>query len=218
MLTRERLQTVRIRILLVLAGMLLMMGFLIWQLWRIQVVRADEFAMSLDRQSIRRVRLPGIRGRIYDRHGLVLADNQPVYCLALYTAELRQRGPWSRTIDHIDALIDELSQVLALDREVERGDIQRHVQRRLPLPFIAWRGLDTAAMARWAESGRVFAGVDIYVESERVYPQGMVASHLLGYVGRADTAREAENPFHYYLPEMAGREGVERSADRRLRG
>jgi penicillin-binding protein 2 len=149
---------------------------------------------------------------------LVLADNQPVYCLALYTEELRQRGPWSRTIDHIDALIDELSQVLALDREVERVDIQRHVQRRLPLPFIAWRGLDTAAMARWAESGRVFAGVDIYVESERVYPQGMVASHLLGYVGRADTAREAENPFHYYLPEMAGREGVERSADRRLRG
>jgi cell division protein FtsI/penicillin-binding protein 2 len=62
MSTRERLQTVRIRILLVLSGMLLLMGFLIWQLWRIQVVRADEFAMSLDRQSIRRVRLPGDSG------------------------------------------------------------------------------------------------------------------------------------------------------------
>jgi penicillin-binding protein 2 len=218
MSTRERLQTVRMRILVALGAMLLAFGFLIGQLWRIQVIRTDEFAMSLDRQSIRRVRLPGIRGRIYDRHGVVLADNQPVYCVALYTEELRQRGPWTRTINHVDSVIDELSQVLALERQVTRVDIQRHIQRRLPLPFIIWRGLDASAMARWAESSRVFPGVDIYVESERVYPQGTVASHVLGYVGRANTAREAEDPFHYYLPEMAGREGVERSADRRLRG
>ena len=218
MSTRERLQTVRMRIFLVLAVMLFALVFLAGQLWRIQVIRADEFAMSLDRQSIRRVRLPGIRGRIFDRHGEMLADNQPLYCIALYTEELRQQGPWMRTIDHIDEVIDALAQVLELERQVDRSDIQRHVQRRLPLPFLAWRGLDAAAMARWAESGRVFPGVDIYVESERVYPQGEVAAHLLGYVGRADTTREDENPYHYYLPEMAGREGVERSADRRLRG
>ena len=218
MSTRERLQTVRMRILLVMAGMLFVLAFLVSQLWRIQVIRADEFATSLDQQSIRRVRLPGVRGRIYDRYGDVLADNRPLYCIALYTEELRQRGPWSRTIDHIDKVIDELSQVLGLERQVDRSDIQRHVQRRLPLPFLAWRGLDAPAMARWAESGRVFPGVDIYVESERVYPHGIVASHVLGYVGRADTVREDDNPFHYYLPEMAGREGVERSADRRLRG
>ncbi len=218
MSTRERLQTVRMRILVVMGSMAVFFSFLIVQLWQIQVVRADEFASSLDHQSIRRVRLPGVRGRIYDRNGNVLAENHPSYCIALYTEELRQRGPWARTIDHIDAVIDELSQVLALEREVDRADIQRHVQRRLPLPFLAWRGIDASAMARWAESGRVFPGVDIYVESERVYPHPTVATHLLGYVGRADTSREDENPYHYYLPEMAGRAGVERTADRRLRG
>ncbi len=218
MSTRERLQTVRMRILFVMGAIFLTCSFLVAQLWRIQVIRADEFASSLDHQSIRRVRLPGVRGRIFDRNGEVLADNQPSYCIAIYTEELRQRGPWGRTIDHVDAVIDELSQVLALERQVDRGDIQRHVQRRLPLPFLAWRGLDASAMARWAESVRTFPGVDIYVESERVYPHGTVAAHLLGYVGRADTVREEENPYHYYLPEMAGRAGVERSADSYLRG
>jgi len=218
MSTRERLQTVRIRILVLLSAMLLALALLAGQLWRIQVLRSQEFAQRLDRQSIRRVRMPGIRGRVFDRYGEILADNQPQYCIALYTEELRQKGPWSRTIDHIDGVIDELAQVLELERQVDRADIQRHVQRRLPLPFLTWRRLDAAAMARWAESGRIFAGLDIYVESERVYPQGGVASHVLGYVGRADTVREDANPYHYYLPEMAGREGVELAADARLRG
>ncbi len=218
MSTRERLQTVRTRIILVMVGILMSLVFLIGQLWRIQIIRADEFAMSLDRQSIRRVRLPGVRGRIFDRHGEILADNRPLYCIALFTEELRQSGPWSRTINHIDTVIDELSRELELERQVTRADIERHVFRRLPLPFLAWRGLDAAAMARWAESGRVFPGVDIYVESERVYPHGTVASHVLGFVGRADMVQEEDNPFHYYLPEMAGREGIERAADRRLRG
>lgn len=218
MSTRERIQLVRIRIGFVLACMLVALLALVGQLWRIQVMRADEFSMSLDRQSIRRVRLPGTRGRIFDRYGAILADNRPVYCIALYTEELRQRGAWSKTIDHVDEVIEELSLILELEREVDRSDIQKHIQRRLPLPFLAWRGLDAAAMARWAENGRTIPGVDIYVESERVYPQGTLASHVVGYVGRADIARDESNPYHYYLPEMAGREGVERTADTLLRG
>ncbi len=218
MSTRERLETIRLRIYVLVAVMVLSLGFLSLQLWRIQVLRADEFVTSLDRQSIRRVRLPGVRGRIYDRHGVILADNHPLYCIAIYTEELRQQGPWSRTIDKIDGVIDDLAQIMGRERQVTRADIQRHVQRRLPLPFLAWRGLDDEALARWAERGPVLPGVDIYIEPERVYPHGMRASHLLGYVGRADTASEMENPYHYYLPEMAGREGIERAADRKLRG
>lgn len=215
MSTRERLQTVRLRTYLLLSGMLLCLGFLGLQLWRIQVNRAAEFVTSLDRQSIRRVRLPGIRGRILDRRGVVLAHNRPLYCLAIYTEELRQQG---RTVDRIDAVIDRLSRILGQERQVTRRDIEMHVRRRLPLPFLAWRGLDDVALARWAERGASLPGVDIYIEPERVYPYAERAVHVLGYVGRADPSENVENPYHYYLPEMAGRAGVERTADATLRG
>jgi penicillin-binding protein 2 len=198
--------------------MLVAFGFLTVHLWQIQVLRASEFSSSLDRQSIRRVRLPGIRGRIYDRNGKCLADNRPHYCLAIYTEELRQRGRWSRTVDKVDEVIDELAAVLDVPRQVTRDDIQTHVQRRLPLPFLAWRDLDDRALARWAENDRVFAGVDVYVEPERVYPFGLRASHLIGYVGRADLVDTGANPYHYYLPEMEGKGGIEKTADARLRG
>lgn len=218
MSTRERMALVRFRVRLVTGAMVLALGVLGVQLWRLQVVRTSEFSSSLDHQSIRRVRLPGIRGKIYDRRGEVLADNRPQYCLAIYSEELRQRGRWSRTVDKIDQVIDELALVLGVDREVSRDDIARHVQRRLPLPFLAWRGLNEASMARWAESQQTFAGVDIYVEPERVYPQQGIATHVIGYVGRADPSAMGDNPYHYYLPEMSGREGIERSVDERLRG
>ncbi len=214
----ERTEILRFRLRLVLIGFLAAIGFLAVQLWQIQVLRASEYLTSLDRQSIRRVRLPGIRGRIFDRHGRCLGDNRPLYCLAIYTEELRQRGRWSRTIDKVDGVVGELAAVLGAERQVTREDIAQHVRRRLPLPFLAWRGLDEKGLARWAESDLAFAGVDVYVEPERVYPFGLRASHVIGYVGRSDPADTGENPYHYYLPEMEGKEGIEKTADRRLRG
>lgn len=218
MSTRENTEVLRFRMHLLLGLMLLSFAFLIVHLWNIQVLRSSEFRSSLDRQSMRRVRLPGIRGRIFDRNGKCLADNRPLYCLAIYTEELRQRGRWARTIDKVDTVVDDLAQVLGTARQVTREDIAQHVQRRLPLPFLAWRGLSEQDLARWAESERVFAGVDVYVEPERIYPFGISASHVIGYVGRLDPASTDEDPYHYYLPEMEGKFGIEKAADERLRG
>ncbi len=218
MSTRDRSEAERLRVRLVMLAMLAGLMFLGVNLWRIQVLRAPEYRSSLDRQSMRRVRLPGIRGRIFDRNGICLADNRPNYCIAIYTEELRQRGRWSRTIDKVHEVVGELAEILEQPPQVTRDDIAQHVSRRLPLPFLAWRGLDETAMARWAECDQTFPGVDIYVEPVRVYPHARQATHVIGYVGRADPAVGDEEPYHYYLPEMAGREGMERVMDSRLRG
>jgi penicillin-binding protein 2 len=215
---RERNDHQRLRVHLVMLAMLVALAFLGVNLWRIQVLRAPEYRSSLDRQSMRRVRLPGIRGRIFDRKGVCLADNRPSYCIALYTEELRQRGRWSRTIDRVEEVLTELSTILGEAREVTRDDIAQHVRRRLPLPFLAWHSLDETALARWAESDRTFPGVDIYVEPSRVYPHGTLASHVVGYVGRADPDDTGDEPYHYYLPEMAGKNGIEAVMDDQLRG
>ncbi|MBT3191608.1 MAG: penicillin-binding protein 2 [Verrucomicrobia bacterium] len=215
---RERAERARLRARLILLAMFVGLVFLGVNLWRVQVLRAPEFRSSLDRQSMRRVRLPGVRGRIFDRKGRCLADNRPSYCIAIYTEELRQRGRWSRTIDKVDSVVDELASVLGQPRQVTRDDIAKHVSRRLPLPFLAWRGIQETSLARWAECEQRFSGVDIYVEPVRVYPFAASASHVVGYVGRAEPAKDGEKPYHYYLPEMEGKNGMEKVMDERLRG
>jgi len=184
----------------------------------VQVVKATHYKNSLYKQSMRRIRLPGTRGRIYDRNGVCLADNRPSYCIAVYIEELRQPGRWTNTIDEVERVIGELGLQLELERRVTRADISRRIPYLLPLPFLAWSDLDSRTVARWAESPHPLPGVDIYVEPVRVYPHGGLAAHVLGYVGRADPERNRPNPYDYYLPEMAGKRGIEKSCDADLAG
>jgi penicillin-binding protein 2 len=95
--------------------------------------------------------------------------------------------------------------------------------RRTPLPLVAWRDLDeTAWRASWSMPAD-FPGAALTVEPVRIYPHGASACHLLGYVGRADPLTlpdltgDTPEKYHYYLPEMAGKSGVEKRLDGVLR-
>ncbi len=199
--------------LVMLAGFLTL-GFL---LHRIQVRHAPLYTGEQRRQSIRRVLLPAPRGRIFDRHGACLADNRPEYCIAVYLEELRRPGRWSNTVNAVDAEIDRMSAVLGIPRQITRADIEQHVYKRLPLPLLAWQGIDARTLARFAENASDTPGFDIHVQAQRHYPHGMLAAHLLGYVGR-DRPVMTNEVFHYDIMGMRGRAGLEQAADTRLSG
>ncbi|HBA85406.1 MAG TPA: penicillin-binding protein 2 [Verrucomicrobia bacterium] len=207
----------RLRVMLI--GMMAVFIVLAAAIWKIQVAEGKDYQRDLMKQSVRRVRIPGMRGRIFDRQGVRLADNRPSYCIAVYLEELRQPGRWPKTIAAVEKQLDELSQIIGVPRRLTREDIQMHIGKRLPLPLLAWKDLDDVAMARLAEKTLLTPGVEVSTEAVRVYPQGKAACHVLGYVGRAEIDKnEEDEPYHYYLPEMAGKSGVERRFDDLLKG
>ncbi len=218
MAVRDLFDEEHLRIRLLLGLMLASFGLLLATLWHMQVAHGSQFQRDLMRQSIRRVRLPGLRGQIFDRNGVCVADNRPSYSIAVYLEELRQPGRWSRTIARVDGLLDELSSILEIPRETTKEDIQVHIKKRLPLPLLAWHDVDEKAMARLVEHASLLPGVDIYVEPVREYPLGGTACHVLGYVGRLDAPKDDEEPYHYYVPEMQGKAGIEKHFDSYLRG
>lgn len=65
------------------------LGLLLAGLWYVQVVAAQHYQEKIRNQTFRTVRVPGVRGKILDRNGAVLAENRPSYILNLYTEELR---------------------------------------------------------------------------------------------------------------------------------
>jgi penicillin-binding protein 2 len=205
------------RIRLLLLALVLAAGVLLVKLWSVQVVNAPRYVSELDRQSMRRVYLPATRGRISDRKGRLIADNRLSFSVAIYVEELRQSGTWENTIDRVMAVIEETSRVIGLPPEVTRDYVATHVRRRTPLPLIAWRDCSREVVARWAELGAQVGGTDLYVEPVRVYPYGELLTHVLGYVGRRD-APETEERYHFYLPEMEGRDGIEQTLNERLAG
>lgn len=77
----------RLRLILVImsAGLFILLS----GLWFVQIVCASRFENNSRRQSLKRVGIPAIRGRILDHNGRVLADCQPQYNAILYLEDLQ---------------------------------------------------------------------------------------------------------------------------------
>lgn len=211
------------RLLALGATMLLGLGVLAAALWRTQVAHGADYRRDLMRQSVRRVRIPAVRGRIYDRHGELLADNRPGYALAIYLEDIRpRRGRRGETmLERVTETMEEVQARIGLPPQLTEDDIRAHVRRRLPLPLVAWRDIPEAAVARWAEHASDLPGVDLLVEPMRVYPHRELLAHTLGYIGGlrdTPTAATPDEEAHYRLPEYEGRAGLERHQEAVLRG
>jgi penicillin-binding protein 2 len=207
-----------IKIRLLTLVMISVLIVLLAMLWRIQVSRGEGYRESLARQSLRRIRIPAQRGRILDRNGVCLADNRPGYNVALYLEEIRRKGSTIQTLQYALALIDEMSDLLGRPAEISESDLRSHMRRRLPLPLILWQDLDAADIARLAEQGERFPGTELVVEPIRHYPQGSLAAHLLGQVGRAGDSGDEDREYHYTLRDTEGKRGLELTCNRWLSG
>ena len=190
---------------------------LVWRLWHVQVLDSPRYGAAQSLQSFRRVAVPGLRGRILDRNGAVLADNRPAYAVAIYCEELRQPGAWDNTILAVDSLIDQLAGHLGLPRQVTRAEVAAHVFRSLPMPLLAWEDVDFRTVAYLSEWGGLLPGVAVLPMSRRVYPNGALAAHLLGYVGSTQPEDDGRT-WHYRLPDPHGRAGLEQLYDDILSG
>ncbi len=102
---------------------------------------------------------------------------------------------------------------------LDRTDFERHYDTRLALPYPVLKNLEPIQIARFQEQSASLPGVDIEIQSTRVYPYQSSAAHLLGALSRDDRSLEGEEAFFSYrLPDYRGDLGIEFGFDRYLRG
>lgn len=205
-------------------GLSLLVARLAW----LQIVRYDKYGESGERQSLRTVRLPAARGRIFDRNGVVLVDNRPLYNLVLYPEELRTRtgkkGARKGKNETMRLLCQKLDTVGGLIRypmAVNINTISNHLNKLMPLPLTVADNLPEDAVARFSarSDNPSMRGMDLQIGTLRTYPHSPQAAHVLGYVGRTSfPPGEDLGEFYYYLPDLIGKGGVEAQFDDQLRG
>jgi penicillin-binding protein 2 len=126
--------------------MLLGMGTLVSELWSLQGPRKSGFDEVFRNQSVRRVRLPAVRGKIYDTHGKYLADSVPNYCIAIYTEELR--APRSAVANTLE-LLHEVWARIGRTPDISYEDVRHHMELTPNEPLVAWKNLDDKTISRW---------------------------------------------------------------------
>jgi len=186
---------------------------------RVQVWRSEHFGNREDAQSLRRIRLPAARGEIVDRNGVVLANNRPSYDIVIYLEQIRRDSKRQDVVRAAGATLGALSQALGQPVGLADRDVRIHYAKRRPIPLPVWRDVPTSWVAAFAERASGLPGADLIVTPVRQYPQGTLAAHLLGYVGKAEVSTDEElEHYYYYQPDSVGKQGVERTYDEFLRG
>jgi penicillin-binding protein 2 len=128
-------------------GLMVMgMGLLVSKLWELQVQHKSGFEEVFRNQSVRRVRLPAVRGKIYDRNGECLADSVPNYCIAIFTEELY--APKSMVAKTLE-LMHEIWARVGRKPDVGYIDVQRHIKFASHEPLVLYKNLSPDEIAKW---------------------------------------------------------------------
>lgn len=184
---------------------LLLVGRLVW----LQVVRYGYYTDLSQGNRVRIEPLPAPRGIIYDRQGLILAENQPAYQLELVPEQ----------VPDLDATLQGLVRIGLLDAD-DVDDAKRTVRSRRPFDSVPIRlHLSESDMAAFGVNRFDFPGVDIRTRLARSYPQGETAVHALGYVGTISAADLARIDREAYAgTSTIGKVGIEAAYENPLRG
>lgn len=165
--------------------------------------KSDEHAHALAAERRYTTVLPAARGRILDARGTVLAEDRPEHDVMGTPGALRA-----------PERLAALAQVLALD-ERARAALEKRVRERAArhpwVPIVVARSVSDATAAALRGPSRV-PGTSVTTAPRRRYPHGAAFASLVGHVGR-EPARAPS-----LVEDRAGRVGVEKAFDSRLRG
>lgn len=209
---RDRIHEARLfnrRVVVAVAAVLSLMALVIVRLVYLQIVYHEHYATLSQNNRITLAALPPGRGLIYDRNGVVLAQNLPAYSLEIVPEQ----------VPDLDATLVALREIVALtDADIKRfrkALAQKRSAKGVPLRF----RLSEEEVARFAVNRPRFPGVDVAAGLSRHYPLGALAVHAIGYVGRiSEEELDDLDTSNYSGTTHIGKTGVEKSYEEILHG
>jgi len=183
---------------------------LIARLYFLQVVQYDYHSTLSENNRVHVQPIPPTRGLIFDRNGVVIADNRPSFSLSM----TRERsGDWQHVLD----VIIEVLQLTPEDRALFEKRMKQGRRPFEPVPILF--ELNEEQIARIAVNQFRLPGVEVVAQLVRHYPQGAHFAHSVGYMGRINEKEiKTLDPVNYSGTHHIGKTGIERFYESELHG
>ncbi len=195
----------------IIATMLVLLTVLVLllRLAELQVLNHKHFTTKSMDNRVRVEPVPPTRGLIYDRNGILLAQNLPTHSLEI-TPE---------SVDDLDQTMSQLGEIMEItDRDLKRFKRLKKQRRRFDSIPIRIR-LNEDEVARFSVNRHRFPGVEIHAKLLRKYPLGEETAHVLGYVGRINEKEMKRlDTSNYSGTSHVGKNGVEKFYEKELHG
>ncbi|MBI3562115.1 MAG: penicillin-binding protein 2 [Gammaproteobacteria bacterium] len=197
------------RILVAGAGVMVLFLALAIRIFYLQVIQHDHYSTLSEDNRYTLLPLAPTRGLIYDRNGILLAQNLPTFTLELTPAKLPNLNDTLKTLEQMISIsLEDKKRFYKLIKKRRRFD-------SIPLRF----RLSDEEVARIAVNQYRLPGVRVNAELTRHYPHGSLASHAIGYVARiSEDDLQKLDPTRYAATRYVGKVGVEKAYEDILHG
>ncbi|WP_424684227.1 penicillin-binding protein 2, partial [Frateuria sp. YIM B11624] len=190
---------------LIVLGLIALSG----RFFYLQVMHHDEFVTRSENNRVKPKVIPPARGLIYDRNGVLLADNVPAFRLEVVPEQ----------VPDMKAMLAQIGSVVPMDED-DLADFRKRLKQSRRFESVPLKmHLSEDDIARFAINRWRFPGVDVVPYLTRHYPYGGLFAHVIGYVGRIDADDlKRLDPDRYQGTSHVGRSGIERSYEDVLHG
>lgn len=198
------------RATLVSAGMMLLSSALVGRMYYLQVTSRSKYELLAEQNRISVRLLAPTRGDIIDRYGIPFATSTTDYRINVIPEETEGLQD---TLDAIGAYIP------ISERDNERI-LRASKKQRSFLPINVANNLDWETFSKMNVNMPDLPGIQPDVGTTRLYPQGKLGAHIIGYVGAVNEQElQDDNDPLLELPDFKiGKNGIEKVLDDRLRG
>ena len=198
------------RTIVVVVGLLVLMGILVARMYQLQVIQHEVFSTMSDKNRVQVQSVAPTRGLIYDRNGVLLAENRPVFSVTVVPER----------VGELEATLSELQGILSISDEDLARFRRRLEEPRRPFQALPLRyDLTEQEIASMAVHRHELPGVEVNAELVRYYPYAEMTAHALGYVGRINREElQRIDPIDYAGTNYIGKSGIERFYEDLLHG
>ncbi|MDE1317298.1 penicillin-binding protein 2 [Vibrio aestuarianus] len=194
-------------------GIVVLVGILLTNLYHIQINQYQDYKTRSNDNRIKVVPIAPNRGLIYDRNGVLLAENRPVFNLEITPEQVKDMA---ETIARLQDIL-EISPEKIATFEKER----RQTRRFNSIPILTQ--LTQEQVAIFSVNQHRFPGVSVTANLKRYYPYGAVLTHVIGYVSRIndkdlERLEREEKAANYQATRDIGKLGIERFYEETLHG
>lgn len=201
------------RTLVVFIAITIAIGVLITNLYYLQINSFESFQTRSNDNRISVQTVPPNRGLIYDRNGIILAENRPIYSLQVVvknTKNLKQK-------------VNKIRDMLGLTNEEIEHFYSRNRYARSYRAILLRDQLTSKEVALFTVNQHQFKGFSIKANLKRFYPFGDSFTHVLGYIAKINSKdltriEQKGETARYRGTRFIGKLGIEKYYEEILHG
>lgn len=181
--------------------------------YKLQVVMHEHYMTRADGNRIKLIPQPPNRGLIYDRNGILLAENRPIHSVELIPEQVK----------NIPEMLAEIARLIEITPERQQEFLKEVKYHRRFVSIAVKEHLTEQEVAIIAVNQHRLPGVTLEARLTRHYPYGELFTHAIGYIGKINAKELAKLEEDGVSPNYAasrdiGKVGLERFYESQLHG